>query len=101
MGNDHDVSSHQTAILVVRAVGLVLSDKLNKLQSLNIAKGCPVALFKETSPEDGQAIMDALDGVVSIVQIHKLLVNEGIFISRDRLYAHRKHDCSCFRNITK
>ena len=79
------------------AVVSMLRDKLQKLQSLNVAKGCPIATFAESNPEDGAAIIEALNGPVSIVQISRLLIAEDIVISRERLYAHRKQECTCFK----
>jgi hypothetical protein len=79
----------------------MLRDKLEKLQSLNVPKGCPVAAFAGSNPEDGAAIMEALDGPVSVVQISRLLTDEGITIGRERLYAHRNKECTCFRDSAK
>jgi len=83
------------------AVVSMLRDKLEKLQSLNVAKGCTVATFAESNPQDGAAIMEALDGPVSIVQISRLLIAEDIIISRERLYAHRNKECTCFKDSDK
>lgn len=79
----------------------MLGDKLTNLQYLNVAKSCPIATFTESNPEDGAAIIEALNGPVSIVQISKLLKAENIRISRERLYAHRRQECTCFEDSHK
>ena len=78
----------------------MLRDKLEQLKFSNAPK-CPIGIFTENNPEDGAAIIDALDGSVSIVQISRLLTAEGIIISRERLYAHRNKGCTCFKDSAK
>lgn len=71
----------------------MLSERLNAIVK---TKQCPVSRLMDTLPQnDAEALETALNGRLSIREIHTALQQEGFRIARESLSHHRNGYCLC------